>query len=75
MPAAAHLMVDPAVLFFTEASLDLLALPHTLELCANPHAALREAHRVLVYEGRIVITGFSPWRARLWQMFRRCRAP
>lgn len=73
IPAAAHLMVDPAALPFAEASLDLLALPHTLELCANPHAALREAHRVLVHEGRIVITGFSPWRARLWQMWRLLR--
>ena len=50
--ARAALATSPAALPFAEASLDLLALPHTLELCADPHAALREAHRVLVHEGR-----------------------
>ncbi len=56
-------------------SVDLLVLPHALELAADPHAALREAERVLVPEGRIIISGFNPvslwglrqWRAHLWQ--------
>ena len=65
--ARAALVISPAALPFAEASLDLLALPHTLELCADPHAALRETHRVLMHEGRVVITGLVPWRARLWQ--------
>ena len=63
----ALLAAQAAALPFAEGSLDLIALPHTLELCSNPHAALREAHRALVHEGRIVITGLAPWRARLWQ--------
>ena len=61
------LAASPATLPFAEGSLDLIALPHTLELCGDPHAALREAHRALTHEGRLVITGLVPWRARLWQ--------
>ena len=61
------LAASPAALPFAEGSLDLIALPHTLELCGDPHAALREAHRALMHEGRLVITGLVPWRARLWQ--------
>ncbi|MDR0274787.1 MAG: class I SAM-dependent methyltransferase [Burkholderiaceae bacterium] len=75
-PAAATpraaLAADPAALPFAEASLDLVALPHTLDLSANPHAALREVRRVLVHEGKVAITGFNP--VRLWD-FRRWRAP
>jgi SAM-dependent methyltransferase len=52
--------------FLTE-SLDLLVLPHTLEIAHDAHHLLREAQRVLIPEGRIVITGFnpiSPWALR-----------
>ena len=45
---------------FQDASLDLLVLPHTLELSYDPHATLREVQRVLVPEGRVVICGFNP---------------
>jgi SAM-dependent methyltransferase len=45
---------------FSSASLDLLVLPHTLELSYDPHATLREVERVLVPEGRVVICGFNP---------------
>lgn len=48
-------------------SLDLLLLPHTLDFSEHPHQTLREAARVLVPEGHIVITGFNPvsaWGAR-----------
>jgi SAM-dependent methyltransferase len=66
---------DPAFLPFPDASLDLLVLPHTLEFCAEPHAVLREVERVLVPEGKLIISGFnsaSLWafaqaRARLWR--------
>lgn len=52
---------------FDANSLDLLVLPHALELARDPHLALREVERVLVPEGRVVIIGFnprSPWAAR-----------
>ena len=57
-PAA--LVTEAAALPFPENSLDLVALPHTLELGADPHSALREVARVLVPEGRVVISGFNP---------------
>ena len=67
----AALVADAEALPFSAASLDLLVLPHTLELSRDPHAALREAERVLVPEGRVVITGINP--NSLWG-FRQSRA-
>ncbi len=58
------LITDFAALPFAEASLDLLVLPHALEFSSDPHATLREAARVLVPEGKVVITGLNP--ASLW---------
>jgi len=49
-------------------SVDLLVLPHVLEFCADPHEVLREAERVLMPEGQIVIAGFNPYS--LWGMGR-----
>ncbi len=51
---------DPAALPFPDASIDLVVLPHTLELCADPHGVLREVERVLVPEGKVVMTLFNP---------------
>jgi SAM-dependent methyltransferase len=45
-------------------SLDLIVLPHTLELSAEPHQLLREVERVLRPEGRLLISAFNPWS--LW---------
>lgn len=67
----AALLAEPTALPFPEASLDLVVLPHTLELSGAPHACLREVHRVLVPEGRVAITGFNPfslWGARQWRV-------
>ena len=63
------LLAEPVALPFAEASLDLLVLPHTLELSIDPHAALREVARVLVPEGRVVISGLNP--ASLWGLRQR----
>lgn len=41
-------------------SIDLLLYPHSLEFSDDPHQALREAERVLIPEGHIVILGFNP---------------
>ncbi len=54
---------------FPANSIDLLVLPHTLELARDPHQTLREVERVLVPEGRVVITGFNP--ASLWGLRQR----
>ena len=65
----AALYTDSAALPFPESSLDLVALPHTLELGDDPHSTLREVARVLVPEGRVVISGFNP--ASLWGLRQR----
>ncbi|MBC7437381.1 MAG: methyltransferase domain-containing protein [Bdellovibrionales bacterium] len=54
---------------FPENSLDLVLLPHTLELNHEPHATLREVERVLVPEGRVIICGLNP--ASLWGLRQR----
>jgi len=78
--ARAALVTDAGALPFAANSLDLLVLPHTLELSQDPHATLREVERVLVPEGRVVISGLNPtslWamrqrRAHFYQRFGRC---
>lgn len=62
--AVVALRCDFDALPFDSHSLDLVVLPHTLELARDPHQALREVERVLVPEGRVVIVGFNP--ASLW---------
>jgi len=68
LPKAA-LVTDAGALPFPANSLDLLVLPHTLELSQEPHATLREVERVLVPEGRVVISGLNP--TSLWAMRQR----
>lgn len=66
-PVQLHCEFD--ALPFPDASVDLLVLPHTLELARDAHLTLREVERVLVPEGRVVITGFNP--ASLWGLRQR----
>ena len=68
-PLRAALVSDAGALPFPAASLDLVVLPHTLELSDDAHATLREVERVLVPEGRLVISGLNP--ASLWGMRQR----
>lgn len=68
----------PEALPMAADSLDLLLLPHTLGFADQPHQVLREAERVLIPEGHVVILGFNPWS--LWGVYRlvlgwRRRAP
>ncbi len=58
------LLARPDRLPFADRSIDLLLLPHVLEFSGNPHAVLREADRVLMPEGRLIILGFNPFS--LW---------
>ena len=67
----AAFVTDFSALPFPANSLDLVVLPHALELTSDPHAALREVARVLVPEGRVVICGLNPMS--LWG-FRQHRA-
>ena len=63
------LVCDFAALPFPESSLDLITMPHTLELSGDPHGTLSEVNRVLVPEGRVVICGLNP--ASLWGLRQR----
>jgi SAM-dependent methyltransferase len=68
----ATLAADPMQLPLANHSVDLVVLPHALESTADPHLVLREAERVLIPEGQLVISGFNPlslWRLR--QIFAR----
>ncbi len=52
---------------FEAQSVDLIVMPHTLEFTSDPHRLLREAERVLMPEGQLLIVGFnslSLWGAR-----------
>jgi len=62
--ACVGLRCDADALPFDTQSLDLVVLPHALELARDPHLTLREVERVLRPEGRVVIVGFNP--ASLW---------
>jgi len=68
-PSRVALVSDFAALPFAANSLDLVLLPHALELSADPHGTLREVARVLVPEGRVVICGFNPMS--LWGLRQR----
>lgn len=59
---------------FDSNSVDALLLHHCLDTEADPHSALREASRVLMPGGTIVLVGFNPWS--LWGLWRvmTCRA-
>ena len=68
-PARPAIVTDFSALPFAENSLDLVVLPHSLELNHDPHATLREVARVLVPEGRVVICCLNP--ASLWGLKQR----
>jgi SAM-dependent methyltransferase len=67
VPVALHCDFD--ALPFPSQSMDLLVLPHVLEMSRDPHETLREVERVLVPEGQVVIVGFNP--ASLWGLRQR----
>jgi SAM-dependent methyltransferase len=69
MPAGANQLVClPEALPIESESTDLIVMAHCLELISQPHDLLREAERVLIPDGRIVILGFNPFS--LWALHR-----
>lgn len=48
-------------------SVDCVILAHTLESAQNPHEILREAYRILIPEGQIILTGLNPYS--LWGLW------
>ncbi len=68
---ASDLVSDCGALPLASGSIDLVVLPHVLEFSPHPHRILREAARVLMPDGQIVISGFNP--LSLWGMRRTLR--
>lgn len=56
----AQVRATPTFLPIASQSVDLLVMPHVLEFSSQPHQILREAERVLMPEGNLIITGFNP---------------
>ncbi|MFO1410707.1 MAG: methyltransferase domain-containing protein [Steroidobacteraceae bacterium] len=57
----ADLVASPAHLPVAGGSVDAVLLPHSLEVEPDPYAVVREADRVLVGEGQLLVLGFRPW--------------
>jgi SAM-dependent methyltransferase len=67
---------DAEQLPIADNTIDLMLLPHVLDFSGYPQQALREAERVLVPEGYLVLTGFNPvstWGLRRF-FSKRCAA-
>jgi hypothetical protein len=62
--AGGDLVASLAHLPISNAMVDAVLLPHTLELAGDPYAVLREADRVLMAEGQLIVLGFRP--TSLW---------
>lgn len=55
-----HVVADPYQLPFSEKSVDACLLAHTLSYSSDPHRILREVDRVLINDGWVLLSGFSP---------------
>jgi SAM-dependent methyltransferase len=55
-----NVVANPLALPFPQNTLDLIVLPHTLDISPKPHQVLREIHRVMISEGHLVLIGFNP---------------
>lgn len=62
--AGGDLQCIPEQLPFEAKSVGLVVLPHVLEFSDYPHHILREAQRVLMPDGYLVLLGFNPFS--LW---------
>jgi SAM-dependent methyltransferase len=64
-----HVIVaEPERLPIASDSVDAVVLPHTLDLARDPHQVVREAERLLIPEGRLILTCFNP--LSLWGLWR-----
>ena len=61
-------LAGAAALPFAAHSIDVVVLPHVLEYVTRPEATLQEIERVLIEDGRLIVTGFNPWS--LWGLRR-----
>lgn len=68
MKVKPQLHADAHALPIADDSVDVVLLAHTLEFEQDPHQVLREADRILVPEGHIVLLGFNPFST--WGVWR-----
>lgn len=66
-----QLVAAPERLPIAADSVDLVVLPHALEFADDARQVLREAERVLIPEGRLVVLGFNA--LSLWGLWRLAR--
>ncbi len=55
------LAAKPTSLPLATDSIDGVILPHTLDFSSNPHQLVREVERILIPEGKVLLSGFNPW--------------
>lgn len=56
----ATVVADPDDFPFVEHAVDAVLLSHCLEYTQDPHHVIREAHRVLMPDGYLLLSGFNP---------------
>jgi len=56
----AEVRANPSMLPIASDSVDLVILMHHLSNTSEPHAVLREAFRILIPEGKLIIIDFNP---------------
>jgi SAM-dependent methyltransferase len=59
--SSGNIIGDADDLPFLEHSIDVCLLSHAFEFSLDPHHVVREANRVLIPNGYLVITGFNPF--------------
>lgn len=59
--AGIDIQADPRYLPLASDSIDGVILPHTLDFSPDPHQLVREVERILIPEGKLVLSGFNPW--------------
>jgi ubiquinone/menaquinone biosynthesis C-methylase UbiE len=72
------LCAKPEYLPFIQNSIDAVVLQHGLDFCLSPHKVLKEASRVLVPNGDLIVVGFNPfslWGLRRLTSFRNKKLP
>ena len=68
----ARVRANPSMLPIAPDSVDLVILMHHLSNTAEPHAVLREAFRILIPEGKLIIIDFNP--LSLWGVRNFCQS-
>lgn len=59
--ARVQALSEPESLPLAEGSVDVALLHHVLEFSQNPQQVLKEAARITIPNGHIIIFGFNPW--------------